>query len=453
MSVKQRKKEIYSIKTIHIVLIIVFNLFTGATLASAQSYGLYTSEQIAKAKASVQKGIEPQTSAYTKLMTLANNALNKTHHAVKSLKSYQFYGASSSQLKQMVQEQAYIANDSNYAHQLALAYKLTGDEKYAEKAAYFINAWATINKEYIGVGFDRTQDPATVTWKTPYYYNQSNADLNMAESGLGFIQAAILLKDYNGWSNNDKETFSNWCTNVYRKNTDYMLQGPEWIIGNVGVTVRLGIIMHHVWEGDKSVIINEDIPFIKKMLNLQLETLTDAHYNIPDMFPVEVRRGDKGMWYTAWTLASFTAAMEIIHNETGIDLFRWENKNGSTIEKALNRFFIYTKNPSQWPWLDKQGNTKTGISKIPKPGRWGGTLYEAMALKFNNKEWKEWAGGPSVWFSTQLNWDLPSLLQPSVVGETLSNQISNTSLTEESDIPTTEVIETGAFIMDRTGLH
>lgn len=444
---KKEKREMHKMKAVHIFLIVIFSFFAGTTLATAQSYGLYTSEQINKTKELAQNGIEPQASAYRILINLADSALTKSHRAVESLKSWQFYSATPEQLEQMNLEQSYLSNDANYAYKLSLAYKLTGEVKYADKAAYFINAWASINKEYIGVGF--TGDSSS-TYKTPYYANQTNADLNMATSGLGFIQAAILIKDYTGWSNADKTVFSTWCTNVYRKNTDTLLQAKDWWVSDVGVTVRLGIIMHHAWEGDASVIINEDIPFIKNLLNLQLKTLTKGGYNIPDMLAYETEKGTTGMWYTTWTLASFTASMEIIHNHTGVDLFRWNNTNGSNMEKALDRYFIYAKTPSNWPYLEHDGSTSGTITKIPQPGSWGGTLYEAMGEKYNKPEWKKWAGGPSTWFTTQLNWNVPSLLQPSPIGTTVS---APTPAPEEPITPSPEVLETGAFILDRSGLR
>lgn len=439
---KIEKREMHKMKAVHIFLFVVFNFLIGTTLATAQPYGLYTSEQINKTKEAVKNGIEPQASAYQKLINLANNSLTKSHHAIASLKSYQWYTATAEQKEQMNLEQSYLSEDANHAHKLALAYRLTGETKYADKAAYFLNAWASINKEYIGVGF--TGDHSS-TYKTPYYYNQTNADLIMVTSGAPLIQAAILIKDYPGWSSANQEIFSKWCINVFRKNSDTLLQNADFILNNTGVSARQGIILHHVWQGNTSAIINEDIPFIKNMLNIQLETLTDSGYNIPDMFPHEVRRGNQGMWYTAWTLAAFTNAMEIIQNHTGVNLFRWKNKNGSNIEKALDRFFIYTKNPSSWPWLDKSGNTSGTVTKTPQPGSWGGTLYEAMGIKFNKSTWKTWTGGPTVWFTTQLNWQLPSLLQP--------NDINAVSSPVESPVPPAEVPATGAFILDRTGLR
>jgi hypothetical protein len=382
------------------------------------SYGLYTSKQFSHANELSKNIMSSQYTAYLNLLELADNAMKKSPHAIETLTSYQFYTATNQQLAQMNMEQSYLAHDANYAHQLAIAYRLTGNQKYAKKAIEYINAWAKINKRYIGVGF---QGDEFSTWKTPHYYDQTNADLNMASSGAGLIQAAILLKNDNNWSRDDKDTFSYWCKNVYRKNTDRFIGSEkrknEWLIGNVGSTARLGILLHHVWEGNKKAIIDEDVRVLKDMLDLQIGTLTDSNYNIPDMLPVEVRRGDNGMWYTAWSLSSLTASMEIIDNETGIDLFRWKNKNGTTMEKALDRFFIYVQHPDQWPWLDgKNGNRSTGIAidgKIAKPNRWGGNLYESMWRKYNKPQWKNWASdaAPITYFTTQFNWNVPSLLE------------------------------------------
>ena len=380
------------------------------------SFALHTSKQIEELKLTVEDKIGIQYDAYVNFINLADKALTKNAHPIRTLKSYQYYTATQEQLKQMNLEQSYLANDSNYAYQLALAYQITSNDKYALKAIEIINAWALINKGYVGVGFD---GDSTSDWKTKNYYNQTNADLNMASSGASFIQAAILLKNYAKWSQNDKDSFTKWCDEIYRKNTDKFIGSEErkneWLIGNVGATARLGILLVHVWENDKDAIVNEDVRVLKEMLDLQIETLSDSGYNIPAMLPVEVRRGDNGIWYTAWALSSLTTSMQIIANEVGIDLFKWKNKNNFTIEDALNQFFLYVKNPEQWPWLDGKGNTNTGITesgKIVHRHTWGGNLYEAMSWKYQKPQWREWSSSnePTTYFTTQFNWNVPSLL-------------------------------------------
>ena len=427
------------------ILILQLILFWSSNSLLATSYGLHTSEQFQKTKDATAQRIEPQTSSYNELMSLANKALDKTYQAIPTLIAYQFYTSTDAEIDRSRRHHAYLAHDAGYTYALALAYKFTGDRKYADKAIYFLSAWASINKEYKGDNFEGDN---TSNYKTPGYYNQTQADLNMATAGAGFIQGAILLKDYNNWSNVDKAVFSTWCTNVYRKATDEFFLKSAWTGGNVGVSARLGIIFHHAWQGYTDALRNEDVTALKNMLDEQLRTLKydpdhralknlpKGKYNIPHMLPIEVKRGTKGMWYTAWTLSSFTAAFEILLNETGTNLFPYVNAHGSTIEDAIKQFFLL-KDPADWPYWDGKDGV-TGTAKPPTKGGWGGKMFAAMGMKYDRPEWTTYADSViTVLPSTQINWNLPTLFHPA----------SYNTQTQNND-STIDKLVTGAFIID-----
>lgn len=423
------KTGIRKVKAKLVFLIVVFSFFAGTTLATAQSYGIITQQQIDEAKAKIAAGDILRTQSKNDLIALANIALNKAHSADVPLYSYAFYGATQEELDAVNASFRALA-DNELAFQLALAYKITGNTAYADKAIYFLNAWATKSPSYNVPDFVETGDvPDFRAWNSPGYYDRSDADLAMCSTMVGFLQTAMLLRDYPAFTSTIKAKFNTWMAAREINYKRFFLPGdlgdsdwahPEWPHSNQTSSALLFKVMLDTWRGDITELSGYDITYLKKLLDAQIETLTDSGYNIPDMLPIEVRRGDNGMWYTAWTLESLTGIAQVLQNSTGVDLFQWQNRNGSSIENALDRFFIYVENPDQWPWLSgKDGPTKTGgITRTVKPNSWGGTTYEALGYKLNKPEWTAWATATkaSVFFGTSRTvWSVPTLLAPSPI--------------------------------------
>ncbi len=69
-----------------------------------------------------------------------------------------------------------LQSDAFDAYACALAFRLGGEERYAEKAKYFLMAWAGTNKKY----------------------SNYDGSLVMAYSGTAMVNAAaLLIKNYN----------------------------------------------------------------------------------------------------------------------------------------------------------------------------------------------------------------------------------------------------------------
>ena len=424
------KKEKHKMKMLDIFLVVLFSFLTGTTLLTAQSYGIITKQQIDEAITEIAAGDRLKTQSKSDLVALANRALTKVHSANVPLYSYAFYGATQSELDAVNNSFRALA-DNELAFQLALAYKITGNKAYADKAIYFLNAWGTNSPSYIVPDFVENGDaPDFRRWNSPGFYDRSDADLSMCSTMVGFLQAAMILENYEGFTPAIKVKFNAWMAKREINYKRFFLPGeaggsdwalPEWPPSNQTASALLFKVMLDAWKGDTDTLSGYDVTYLKKQLDAQIETLTDSGYNIPHMLPIEVRRGSNAMWYTAWTLETLTAIAEVLQNETSVDLFQWKNKNGSSLENALDRFFIYVKNPNQWPWLyGKDGSTKTGgLGRIVERNSWGGTLYEAMGHKYNKTEWTAWATKEkaSVFFGTSHTaWSVPALFAPLSIG-------------------------------------
>lgn len=417
---------------IKIIIALILNMFILNTQATAKEMGLFTQNQIDSIKQKVINNEQPVKSAYDSLISLADFALTQTHEAKETLIAYAFYYSTQAQKDETHNNYKRLEKNVNYTYQLALAYKLTGDAKYADKALYFLDSWATINKAYKGGGFDRSADPdATCNYKCANWYDQTGADLHMTTKGLGFIQAAILLRNYPGFDNNMKERFSSWVINVYRKNTDTYLHDSIEFRDNSASWANLGRILSHIWLQDDKAL-QDDIAYTKNTIVEQI--------NSAAILPKEVDRGATGMWYTYFTLAPMSASAMIIYNETGENLFKFKNSSGVTIENALDVFFGHSVNTTTFPWK----NGSRGM--LPTPSNRGGDIFESLSFFLNKPEWRAWTTSPLTNFSSHVAWSVPTLSSTVSIFDSSDQPLVSTDTQEEPVVNSNPFVLTNGVI-------
>ena len=137
-----------------------------------------------------------------------------------------------------------IAGDENYmnayrnaakAYQCALLWKLTDDRQWANRAIYVLNQYSLITK---GIG------------------GNTNQSLVPGFIGYQFLNAAELLRDYDGWAKEDFERFKQWMIDVWfttaqdfleRRHDTVTREGnwyhyhSNWGLGNAVFCVSLGV--------------------------------------------------------------------------------------------------------------------------------------------------------------------------------------------------------------------
>ena len=137
-----------------------------------------------------------------------------------------------------------IAGDENYmnayrnaakAYQCALLWKLTDDRQWANRAIYVLNQYSLITK---GIG------------------GNTNQSLVPGFIGYQFLNAAELMRDYDGWAKEDFERFKQWMIDVWfttaqdfleRRHDTVTREGnwyhyhSNWGLGNAVFCVSLGV--------------------------------------------------------------------------------------------------------------------------------------------------------------------------------------------------------------------
>lgn len=137
------------------------------------------------------------------------------------------------------------ANQAHAAYYYALAWKVTGETKYAQASINILNAWATICKSING---------------------DSNSSLAAGLYGYQFANAAELMRDYSGWDVDDFKAFQQWMIDVfYVANNDFLVRHhgtsathywANWGLANLASMLSIGIL------SDRRDIYNEAVEYL-----------------------------------------------------------------------------------------------------------------------------------------------------------------------------------------------
>lgn len=144
----------------------------------------YTQGQLDRMKAMVEAKVEPYYTTYLNLKNSEHAALDrKVTDRGTQIKEGSFNGT--------------VGIDGRCAHDLALLWKITGDTRYADKAVEYLNA-------------------------NSYYTNTSSRGTGPLDNGKVnlLIEAAELMRDYEGWKADDQQRFKDMLTYPYYSTTE-----------------------------------------------------------------------------------------------------------------------------------------------------------------------------------------------------------------------------------------
>lgn len=144
------------------------------------------SEQLDFIKSNVNSGAQPWKEAYDSMLSSPLGSTTRTAKPTSTVEcgptSKPDHGCSDEK------------QDALAAYTMSLAWYISGSKKYAEKAIYYMNAWAE-----------------TITAHT-----NSNAPLQTGWSGSSWARAAEIIRHtYGGWSPGDIKKFEDMLRNVY----------------------------------------------------------------------------------------------------------------------------------------------------------------------------------------------------------------------------------------------
>lgn len=340
------------------------------------NHSMHPLKQIAFVKKMIERQQEPYRTAYVQLIHYADSIQLVTHHARNDFAVPGYYVKP----KEHRANSLALQQDAFAAYCSALAYRLSGKKHYGEKACYFMNAWATINKKY----------------------SEPDGPLVMSYSGTAFLMAAELMDDTSLWDDREKQLFRNWVMAVYQKATNEIRERKN----NWADWGRLGSLLAASFLNDREEI-EHNVKLIKGDLSDKIAS--DGH------MPAEVVREKNGIWYTYFSLAPMTASFWVVYNLTGENLFLWEQE-GKSIKKALDYLLRYQKAPYEWKWY-KEPNVGTHVT-------WPDNLLEAMACIYGEAAYVEYVANsrPHIYPVHHFAWVFPTLMPLSLNGYDLGRQ-------------------------------
>lgn len=342
--------------------------------SAAEGAAMHPKEQLDFVKKQLKEKKEPYVSAFRLLIEKADSSLNVSHHAVEDFAVPGFYQDKVNHRRLSLG----LQTDGISAYSCALAYELTGKKKYAYKALYFLNSWASVNKKY----------------------SQLDGSLVMSYSGTTLMIAADLLKNCKRWKATDRDKFDWWTKNVFR----HAANSIRFRNNNSGDWSRFASLLADAYLNDEEDF-QENVRLMKK--DLFDKIAEDGH------MVEEVKREKNGIWYTYFSLAPITASMWVIYNETSENLF-FEEKNGTSVKKALDYLLYHNQHPEEWKYFKNPvtGNVNTIY------GFWPTNLLEAMSNIYNSDAYRDYVKPyrPIQYDEHDYSWVFPTLMPLSLTG-------------------------------------
>lgn len=328
--------------------------------------GFITSWHLEDAETRLASNDPISVAAWTELKERADAALNHTPEAPDDFYVPRFY---SDRREEHIRNKSRLSSDASAAFYLAVAHRISCEERFAEKAVEILDHWASRNQSYSG----------------------SDGALVMCYNGTGFLFAAELLQDSKFWSAESKERFVNWVGTVLRPASKIRQTSNNWACWGVMTALACDVFLQD------TVGFETNTDLLKSIIDEQIEK--------SGAMPEEIRRGKRGIWYTYFALAPLTVAIEIVRNSGGPNLYHYQGEEGGSIYNAISYFFERgLLDQSQWP--------RANMDEEIEPSGKHGALMFSMGLVYDQKPWIEFAEHPVFRDHTGLAWICPSLLRP-----------------------------------------
>lgn len=293
--------------------VLCYVIFVCAALADDPSRSVWLDEsRLLELREEVNQNIEPTLSAWRVLQRDADSALEREPQAPERWYVPGFYRDAEGHRS----AKNVLQNDANDAFKLALAFRMTDERRYAQVAARLIRAWPATVEEI------SLEDDSTLSFS--YHFP-------------AMIFAADLLRGAPDWTDEDEEAFISFLRDkALALNT--MNRSNNW--GNWGLTLVMAAAVYL----EDEALFNEGIERWKYFIAHQIDE--------DGSLPHEIHRneGQRGLWYTHFTLFPQTIAAEIAR-VNGVDLYDYVAPNGRSLRQAFETVAPWSLHLDTFPFL------------------------------------------------------------------------------------------------------
>ena len=285
--------------------------------------------EMAEVKRRIAAHIEPQATAFAKLISDADAAQSFHPDPPDTMDVMGGYQPGTNEDTLI---RPWLWRNGHAAYASALAYAYTGKTNYADKAVEVLNAWAAKGTKFVG----------------------GDRGLQLGSWFSNMLYAADLLHDYAGWKPADRARFNAW----WRSNClPYTIEKMHEHANNWKDACILGVM-------SASVVLEDKATMSDALAELQsyFQDRTDKHVGIKGAWkiqkdargvflPEEVTRnqGVSGINYTAYALTSMVEALEIARY-TGHDFWHRQTPEGANLQDVIEWYFRWDILKQPFPW-------------------------------------------------------------------------------------------------------
>ncbi|MCR9153557.1 MAG: alginate lyase family protein [Bacteroidetes bacterium] len=226
---------------------------------------------------------------------------------------------------------------ANAVHLLALAYFYSDKEKYALKAAQFIDVWFLDTATYMN---PNAQGGQIILGKKDF---GRRAGINELRFLSNVLDAIKILESSKTWTSEREVKIKKWFS-------DYL----KWLEkSDHGEKEKTRPNNHGTWYDVQYIslaIYLEQMEKAKNHLKKYSFSRIDKQIKSNGEQPLEVTRG-RSLHYSLYNIRAFFA-LAAYAKQVGIDLWNYQSPAGSSIKVALDYLTPYIGNQSNWPFQD-----------------------------------------------------------------------------------------------------
>jgi hypothetical protein len=211
-----------------------------------------------------------------------------------------------------------LRDDANASYAMALAYRITDDERYAQGAMNIIHSWVTLLRE-----MSRRDD----------------SSLSFSYHFPPMVFAADLLRSTSVWDPNLDERFR---TFLREKALPMSTMDRETNWGNWGLVLSMACAVYLEDRGLLQTCIDRWKYFIENQMDSRGHLVRE----------VTRSDGEMGFWYSHFCLMPQTIATEIARVQE-VDLYDYQPLPGRSLRNAFQRIAGWVEQPDTFPyWPD-----------------------------------------------------------------------------------------------------
>ena len=234
-----------------------------------------------------------------------------------------------------ITDRTYMGNLDNATRTLALAYYITGDEKYAAKAAALLHHWFLDEESKMNPNLEYGQG-------IPGINTGRGIGIIETVSLTGIVDAVGLLKYAKSWSASDQKGMQDW----YSKYLDWLLtskygKDEAAAKNNHGTWYNVQVVDFALFTGNKQKA---------KQLAEDAKRRIDNQIGQDGKMQLELDRTN-GLGYSSMNLKGWFD-MATLADELGVDLWKYTNKYNAGIKTALDWLAPYAIGDK--PWIFEQ---------------------------------------------------------------------------------------------------